>query len=87
LSPLDWLLHRLSSYADTNNNGQIGNDELINHTYLSVFGRAPDQAGFTWWKNELDSGNKTQSQAFIEMNQSNEYVQQTVPVVVDMIFM
>ncbi|MFT7288361.1 MAG: YD repeat-containing protein, partial [Halieaceae bacterium] len=61
--------------ADSDENGEISNEELILHIYNGVFGRPPDAEGFAWWIGELESGNRTQARAFIEMTQSNEYVQ------------
>jgi hypothetical protein len=72
--------------ADTNSDGSISNEELITHIYEGVFEREPDIEGFNWWVGELDSGAKTQAQAFIDMTQSNEYVQKTYEVVSDMLF-
>ncbi|WP_417534567.1 DUF4214 domain-containing protein [Marinobacterium stanieri] len=74
------------SYADSNEDGSISSEELIHHMYNGVFGRAPDEDGFNWWVGELDSGIKTQPGAFIEMTQSNEYVQLTYQTVSDMLF-
>ena len=62
------------SLADADGSSSISNEELINHIYSSVFGREPDQSGFDYWIEVLDSGEKTQSGAFIDMTQSNEYV-------------
>ncbi|MBS99629.1 MAG: hypothetical protein CMI01_13250 [Oceanospirillaceae bacterium] len=73
--------------ADQDNNGAISNEELIEHIYRGVFGRLPDSEGFGWWLSELESGNRSQSQVFIDMTQSNEYVQITANVVADMQFL
>jgi hypothetical protein len=32
------------------------NTDLINTIYQNMFNRSPDQAGFSYWKNELDNG-------------------------------
>jgi hypothetical protein len=75
------------SLADTNSDGSISNPELITHIYQNVFGRAPDTGGFNWWVGQLDSGQTSQSQAFIDMTQSNEYVQLTLVAVADFQFL
>ena len=72
--------------ADSNDDGSTSNEEFITHMYNGVFGRLPDADGFSWWVSELDSGSKTQAEAFIEMTQSNEYVEQTYGIVSDMLF-
>jgi len=71
--------------ADSNDDGVISNAEFVNHMYEGVFERAPDQAGFDYWAGELDSGNRSQTQVFIEMTQSDEYVQKTYMTVADML--
>jgi hypothetical protein len=74
------------SLADTDNSGVISNEEFILHMYNGVFGRTPDADGLAWWVGELDSGSRTQPDAFISMTQSNEYVELTVGTVADMMF-
>ena len=66
------------SLADADQDSSISNEELINHIYSGVFGREPDQSGFDYWVGILDSGEKTQAGAFIDMTQSNEYVELTL---------
>lgn len=73
-------------YADTDDNGSISNGELISHMYNGVFGREPDEGGYNWWVEQLDSGAKTQAGAFIEMTQSNEFVEITLIAVADFEF-
>lgn len=70
-----------SGYADKNSDGQISNEEFITHMYTNVFGREPDQAGYDWWVNTLDSGEKIQSSTLIDMTQSNEYIGLTLTAV------
>jgi hypothetical protein len=72
--------------ADTDNSGVISNEELVLHMYQGVFGREPDAGGLAWWVGQLDTAAKTQSDAFIDMTQSNEYVELTVGTVADMQF-
>lgn len=72
--------------ADTNGNDVIDNAEFVMHMYEGVFERAPDQAGFDYWVGELESGQRSQSQVFIDMTQSDEYVQKTYLTVADMLF-
>ena len=71
------------SLADANSDGNITTTEFLNHMYQNVFGRAPDQEGFDFWSNELDTGNRTQANVLADMTQSNEYVEMTVNPVVD----
>jgi len=75
------------SMADNNRDGFISNDEFINHMYIGVFGRQPDADGLDWWLGRLDSGAKTQASAFIDMTQSNEYVELTLLAVAEFEFL
>lgn len=61
----------------------IDNADFVNHMYVNVFGREPDQGGFDFWFGELESGNRSQVDVLVEMTQSNEYVQLTVFAAVD----
>ena len=74
-------------YADTDIDNVISSDEFISHMYLNVFDRQPDQSGRDWWVAQLDSGNRTQASAFIDMTQSNEYVQLTLIAVAEFDFL
>ena len=71
------------SIADTNQDDITDNLEFIDHMYLNVFGREPDEGGLFFWLGELRSGNRTQANVLVEMTQSNEYVELTVSGVVD----
>jgi hypothetical protein len=73
--------------SDTDNSGAISNEEFILHMYNGVFGRDPDAEGLAWWVGQLDTQAKTQPDAFINMTQSNEYVELTVGTVADMMFL
>ena len=72
--------------SDSDNSGEISNEEFILHMYNGVFGRDPDVGGLAWWVGQLDTEAKTQPDAFISMTQSNEYVELTVGTVADMMF-
>lgn len=73
-------------YADTNENGTVDNEEFVSHMYENVFGRAPDQSGYDFWINKLDSSKATQPEVFVSMTQSNEYVDITLEAVGDYLF-
>ena len=53
----------------------IDNSVFLNHVFVNVFGREPDEAGFNFWIGELDSGNRSQTRVLEEMTQSNEFVE------------
>ena len=67
-------------YADSDHNGYISNHEFISHMYEDVFGRWPDQEGYDYWMAELNSGSSDQAEVFIDMTQSNEYIDQTLEI-------
>lgn len=71
------------SIADTNRDDITDNLEFIDHIYLNVFGRQPDEGGLFFWLGELRSGTRTQANVLVDMTQSNEYVEQTLIAVVD----
>ncbi len=73
-------------YADTNNDNQISNDEFVTHMYEGVFGRSPDQEGYDFWLEKLELHNYNQRQVLVYMTESNEYVEQTLEVVAEYIF-
>ena len=70
-------------FFDAPDGNSIDNDEFVNHMYVNVFGREPDQGGFDFWFGELELGSRTQVDVLVEMTQSNEYVQLTVYSAVD----
>lgn len=74
------------SLADQNDNGQIDNAEFLDHVYTNVLGREPDAAGYNWWLGKLNSGDFSQSEAFNNMTQSDEYVLLTANTVSDWLF-
>ena len=67
--------------ADIDGSGVISNDEFLQHMYLNVFNRQPDQGGLNFWLGELTDGQRSQSGVFEEMVNSDEYVTMTAPVV------
>lgn len=73
--------------ADSNYDNYISNHEFISHMYEGVFGRAPDQGGYEYWMDELNSGESDQAEVLIYMTQSNEYIDQTLEVVADYLFL
>ena len=64
--------------ADSDGNGSLSNIEFLTHMYLSVFEREPDNDGYAWWLDQLETGARTQAGALVEMTQSNEYVALTL---------
>ena len=69
--------------ADTNQDGMTDNLELVNHMFVSVFDREPDEGGLNFWLGELDSGSRTQAKVLVDMTQSNEYIDLTLNAAVD----
>lgn len=73
-------------YADSNYDGYISDHEFITHMYEGVFGRAPDQGGYEYWIDQLNSGASDQGEVLVYMTQSNEYIDQTLETVADYLF-
>ena len=67
--------------ADTNLDGALSNEEFLTHMFVGVFGREPDEGGYNFWIDELNSGNRTQERVLVEMTQANEYVNLTLDAV------
>lgn len=42
--------------------GAISNSDLVTQLYYNEFGHAPDQAGYNYWMNDLNTGSLTQAQ-------------------------
>ena len=61
----------------------IDDEAFLDHIFVTVFGREPDQEGRNFWLGELESGNRDQTRVLEEMTQSNEFVELTVIAVVD----
>lgn len=72
---------------DTDQDGAVAHSELLNHLYGTVLGRTPDQAGWNWWMQELDSAAKDQAEVLNAFVQSNEFAQATLQIVGDYQFM
>ncbi len=60
--------------ADADQDGTIEDTEFLDHVYNTVFGRAPDEDGYNWWLQQLDSAVYSQGEAFASMTQSDEFV-------------
>ena len=43
-------------------------------TYFGAVNRAPDEAGYEWWLDQLQTGQHNQGSAFTGMTQSDEFV-------------
>ena len=69
--------------ADGNEDSIISDQEFLDHVYTTVFGRQPDEEGYSWWLNQLESGGHTQGEAFAGMTQSDEFVLITAEAVSD----
>lgn len=80
-----WSQEFLTFFGAPDGNS-IDNSEFINHMYSKVFGRSPDQAGYDFWLDELESGARSQALVLVEMTQSNEYVEQTLGEAVSYLF-
>ncbi|MEE9395857.1 MAG: DUF4214 domain-containing protein [Methylococcales bacterium] len=72
--------------ADSDSNHIISNPELLTHIYSNVFGRQPDEIGYSWWLDQLESENYDQAEAFNGMMQSDEFVLLTAASVSDLVF-
>lgn len=70
-------------FVDAENGNSIDNEVFLTHMYSVVFGREPDNDGFLWWLDQLDSASRTQTDVLVEMTQSNEYVELTLSATVD----
>jgi hypothetical protein len=69
--------------ADQDGDGALGIDEFLWHMYRGVFDREPDAEGERWWSEALQSGDLTLADGFLRMTQSDEFVKQTAPMIVD----
>ena len=70
-------------FADADNSGAVDNEEFLLFAYDRILDRSPDQPGWDWWMEELESGDHTQAVAFSAMTQSDEYVLLTLDTVAD----
>lgn len=72
---------------DVDQSASVENDELLNHLYYNIFDRAPDEAGWNWWMQLLESGEKSQAEVVDAFAQSNEFAITTLHIVGDYHFM
>lgn len=77
----------MTQLMDTDQNGAVAHSELLNHLYGTVLDRAPDQAGWDWWMQELESGAKNQAEVLNAFAQSNEFAETTLQIVGDYNFL
>jgi hypothetical protein len=75
-----------SALADVDDDGEISDEEFLDHMYLNVFGREPDPAGYNWWLEQLDDEVVMQEEAFSNMVQSDEFVLLTAATVSEFLF-
>ena len=59
----------------TSRYGSLNNTQFVTLVYNNVLGRAPDAPGLAFWKNELDTGNRTRGQVMLGFSESAEYRQ------------
>jgi serralysin len=71
------------SLVDEDASGDISDTEFLDHVYNGVFGREPDAEGYAWWLDQLETGERSQGDAFAGMTQSDEFVLITADVVSD----
>ncbi len=77
----------MTQLMDTDQNGAVAHSELLNHLYGTLLNRTPDQAGWDWWMQELESGAKDQAEVLNAFVQSNEFAETTLQIVGDYQFM
>ena len=53
--------------------GELDNGQFVNLVYNNVLGRAPDAAGFAFWKGQLDANTMTRGQVMLGFSESPEY--------------
>ena len=61
----------------TDTYGTLTNDQYITLVYQNVLGRAPDAAGYDYYKTRLDAGTLTKGQMMIGFSESPEFQQLT----------
>lgn len=58
------------------------NTDFLTKVYTNVLGRAPDQGGFDWWLNEMNTNpDKTRAKVLADFSESAENLQGTAPLV------
>ena len=72
--------------ADGDQDGEVADEEFLDHMYFNVFGRQPDEEGYDWWASQLQEQIFTQETAFASMVQSDEFVLTTAGNALDYIF-
>jgi hypothetical protein len=78
-----WSAEFLGFFAGAERPDDISNERFITHMYQNIFGREPDQDGSEFWVDELDSGRRDKANVVINMTSSDEYVELTLPGVVE----
>lgn len=78
INPENWTLYQISDSFATSDEfiatyGNLDNGPYVTLTYNNVFEREPDSGGYTFWKNELDTGNRSRGMAMVEHAESQEY--------------
>ncbi|MCM2265154.1 MAG: DUF4214 domain-containing protein, partial [Desulfuromonadales bacterium] len=53
--------------------GSLSNSEFMVLVYQNVLGRDPEPAGYAFWVNELNAGNRTRGQVMVGFSESAEY--------------
>jgi hypothetical protein len=53
--------------------GALSNEAFVDLVYQNILGRAPDQSGYAFWVEELNSGRWTRGQVMIGFSESPEY--------------
>ena len=67
---------------DVNGDGRVVDSELVNHLYVNVLGRSPDQGGFDFWIGRLASGD-SEGVVIASFLNGREYIESTVGLFAD----
>ena len=67
---------------DVNGDGRVVDSELVNHLYVNVLGRSPDQGGFDYWIGRLASGD-SEGVVIASFLNGREYIESTVGLFAD----
>ena len=67
---------------DVNGDGRVVDSELVNHLYVNVLGRSPDQGGFDYWISRLASGD-SEGVVIASFLNGQEYIESTVGLFAD----
>jgi len=60
-----------------NTYGPLNNSQFVTLVYQNVLGRAPDQAGFDFYVNQLNTNQLTRGQVMLSFSESAEYIQRS----------